>query len=42
METVEKKSKLCFMISKLYKNNSRVDEAKKYQRMGERYQQDGK
>lgn len=41
IETVEKKSKLCFMISKLYKNKGDFIEARKYQRIGEKYQQEG-
>lgn len=39
---VQQKSKLCFSISKLYKNKGFTDEAKHYQRLGEKYQKEGK
>ena len=39
---VQQKSKLCFSISKLYKNKGFTDEAKHYQRLGEKYQKEGR
>ena len=39
---VDQKSKLCFSISKLYKNMGNTDDAKHYQKMGEKYQREGK
>src|SRR5690606_1788772 len=42
IQSVDKKSKLCFSISKLYKNKGYVEEANAYQKMGERYQREGK
>ncbi len=41
IETVNKKSKLCFIVSKLYKNKGFIDEARSYQKMGENYQRQG-
>ena len=42
LETVEKKSKLCFAISKFYKLNGDVESGNKYQMLGENYQREGK
>ncbi|OGU77310.1 MAG: hypothetical protein A2V93_11725 [Ignavibacteria bacterium RBG_16_34_14] len=42
LETVDKKSKLCFTISKLYKLNSDIESANAYQKLGEKYQREGK
>ncbi|RPI74214.1 MAG: hypothetical protein EHM47_04230 [Ignavibacteriales bacterium] len=39
---VNSKSKLCFSLSKLYKNKGYIDDAKQYQKMGERYQREGR
>lgn len=39
---VDKKSKLCFAISKLYKTTGDSVNAKSYQKLGERYQGEGR
>lgn len=41
IKTVDKKSKLCFAISKLYKSTGDIDVAKSYQKLGEKYQREG-
>jgi hypothetical protein len=42
IDLVDKKSKVCFAVSKLYKNNGLLDEAREYQKLGEKYQREGK
>jgi hypothetical protein len=42
METVERKSKICFTLVNLYKKKGKREEEKKYQRLGEKYQKEGK
>ncbi len=42
LETVDKKSKLCFAISKLYKLNSNIELENAYQTLGEKYQREGR
>jgi tetratricopeptide (TPR) repeat protein len=42
LETVDKKSKLCFAISKLYKIKGDFESENAYQKLGEKYQREGK
>jgi tetratricopeptide (TPR) repeat protein len=42
LETVDKKSKLCFSISKLYKTKGDIESANAYQKLGEKYQREGR
>lgn len=42
IDSVDKKSKVCFSLSKLYKENGNPDDAKYYQKLGEKYQREGK
>ncbi len=41
LESVNKKSKLCFAISRLYGNRGDIENANSYQRLGEKYQKSG-
>lgn len=42
IELVERKSKLCFNLVNLYKKFGNREKERKYQRMGEKYQKEGK
>jgi len=42
IETVESKSKLCFALSQLYRRIGNFTKEKDYQKLGEKYQKEGK
>lgn len=42
LSTVDQKSRLCFAIAKLYKSIGNYDTAKSYQKLGEKYQREGR
>lgn len=42
IKTAEKKSRICFKLSRLYKELGNVEEEKTYQKLGERFQREGR
>jgi tetratricopeptide (TPR) repeat protein len=42
MESVERKSKICFTLVNLYKKRGNREKEKKFQKLGEKYQREGK
>jgi len=42
LQAVDKKSKLCFAISKLYNINGDIESGNSYQKLGEKYQREGR